>query len=262
MPTFPNNRDTKSILEAKHLTDLLTIYLGWKLRHITPRHRTVIVQDTLYDPHNSLNSAEFSILKEKIENGEDLIQYLSLKAQKQGYTPASSQLSSDKWSDKDFLLNVMGFHHLHFKPLPERTDNVVFARVTRNNFEVVGVFNHDVFDVPEQMGEPLNSERQKLWEIFDSFSMQGTAPNSIFVPSPISLSAHTFQVVTLAIEYVRVIKELDPKLDDGEYIKLLYSKTDATLPSKPKLEWVIRGTDIGICDKESNVYMTLRYGIN
>ena len=46
----------------------------------------------------------------------------------------------------------------------------------------------------EQMGEPLNSEREKLWEIFDGFSMQETEPNSIVVPSIISGSAHTFKL--------------------------------------------------------------------
>jgi len=263
LPAFPNNRDTKSVLEAKHLTDLLVTYLGWKLRLITPKHRKIVVlNNTLFDPHNDLDSVEFSLLKTKIENGEDLTPYLSLKAQKQGYTPASSQLGSDQWSDKDFLLNVMGFHHLHFKPLPKRTDNVVFAKITRNEFAIVGVFSHDVFDSPEDVGEALNSEREKLWNLFDMYSMRGAAPNSIVIPSTVSLSGHTFQIVMLAKEYVRIIEEMDPKLDDRDYINSLYEETDLSPPPKPKLEWCIRGTDIGIYDNATDVYMVFRYGIN
>jgi len=173
------------------------------LRNIPKRQRQVVeLIETLYDPKNIVETNDYIALKTKVQNGEDLTQHLSLKAQRKGYTPTSSQTRSDHWSDKDFLLNVMGFHHLHLKALPERTDDVVFAKVTRSEFIVIGFFNHDVFEPAEQVDDLLNTERKKLWELFDQHSKKNAPPNSIIIPSMISLSGHTVNMVLLAISQV------------------------------------------------------------
>lgn len=116
VPKFPNNRATKEDVESKHLTDLLIVYLSWAARLIIPRPRKVEIEhEVTSDMRWDSVKNQFSLLKEKIEKGQDLIPHLSLKAQEKGYTPATSEPgpSVDKWADKDFLLNVMGFYHFH-----------------------------------------------------------------------------------------------------------------------------------------------------
>ena len=149
-PKFPNNKATKQLLEFKHLTDLLIIYLSWRARLITPRPRKVTIeQDVLNDIRWDSISNNFEMLKKKIEEGEDICPYLSLKAHEKGYTPAASgnTTDTDKWEDKDFILNVMGFYHLHTGELEEgkkisgRTDEVIFARIDKSTFNVIGIFN-------------------------------------------------------------------------------------------------------------------------
>ena len=56
------------------------------------------------------------------------------------------------WKDKDFLLNVMGLHHFHLglrketSGLIARTNEVVLASVARDNLELMGLFDHSVFE--------------------------------------------------------------------------------------------------------------------
>jgi hypothetical protein len=69
----------------------------------------------------------------------------------------------DRWADKDMLLNVMGYHHFHFDAAPHnrvRSDDVLFAHVTRETFTVIGIFDHAVFEVDP--AKPMMAERNRL----------------------------------------------------------------------------------------------------
>jgi len=264
LPKFPNNKETKGILESKHLNDLLIIYLGWKARLVTPRPREVYIEkEVLNDSRWNSMANQFSPIMEKIEHGEDISPYLSLRAHQKGYTPASSEItaSTDQWEDKDFLLNVMGFYHLHLgeheegKIISARTDDVIFARIDRDSFKVIGIFDHSVFEKTDPITKEINQERQKLWGIFDRYSKQNAPEGSVIVPSMITMSAHPGQIVFMAQEYTRIINEHDSKLDEQEYINSLYNSTDIPVPEKPKLGWYLRGTDLGIFDSTTNLYL-------
>jgi hypothetical protein len=55
-----------------------------------------------------------------------------------------------RWSDKDFLLNVMGYHHFHLgtavqrRGYVDRTDDLIFAEVRRDTFTVIAIFGMKV----------------------------------------------------------------------------------------------------------------------
>ena len=272
VPKFPNNRETKKVLESKHLTDLLIIYLNWATRLIIARPRSVVIEpEVTEDTRWSSISNQFDKLKEKIQKGDDLIPHLSLKAQEKGFTPAASKSDpdSDKWADKDFLLNVMGFYHFHLgdiqetgKNIAKRSDDVIFAKVDRRTFRAIGIFNHAVFENVDPVSKEMTSERMRLWQLFDQIVAKEAPPGSIVVPSMIATSGHTLHVVLRAQEYVRIIKEIDSKLDDREFVNSLYEETNIEPPKKPKIEWYLRGTDLGVFDRATNLFSVFRYGVN
>ena len=271
VPKFPNDKITKTNLESKHLTDLLLVYLNWAARLITPRPRKMLIEnEVMQDSRWDTYSENFRYLKKEIERGEDLTPYLSLKVQEKGYTPAASSTdpNTDKWTDKDFLLNVMGFYHLHLgekkerAKVSERTDNVIFAKVDRDTFHIVGLFNHSVFEKTDDITNEMSKERERLWNIFDKHTVQGVPENSIILQSLISLSAHNAEIVRLAQEYVRIIEDVEPQLDNRVYADSLYEQSNISSPEKSKFEWYLRGTDLGVFDEATNLFMVLRYGVN
>lgn len=272
VPKFPNNRETKEILEAKHLTGLLVVYLNWATRLITARPRRVEIEPEVTEDKRWNNlSKQFDKLKEKIINGDNLIPYLSLKAQEKGFTPAASQSNpdADKWADKDFLLNVMGFYHFHLgdiqetgKNIAKRTDEVIFAKVDRFTFRAIGIFDHTVFENVDPISKEMTSERMRLWQLFDKTIAKEAAPGSVVIPSMITTSGHTLDISQRAQEYVSIIKYIDSKLDDREFVNSLYEDTDIEPPKNPKIEWYLRGTDLGIFDRSTNLFSVFRYGVN
>jgi len=170
IPKFPNDKATLKALSEKSLGSLFIDYFNWIIRQIPSRQRKVIVEPTAYhDPRWKLHSKHIEPLLKKIEKGEDLTAYLSIKPHSRGYTPEASKIGVDRWSDKDMLLNIMGYHHFHLQAAPMRSNDMIFAEVTRETCKIIGLFNHQVFEAP-QLNSPLNDEQMGLWSIADQRS--------------------------------------------------------------------------------------------
>lgn len=268
LPKFPNNRETKEKLEGMPLTTLLIHYLNWMIRYVSIKPRKTVIEPTVTaDPRWRLLKEKIKALLDNVRAGNNLTPYLSIQPHSKGYSPETSKTGPDvdRWADKDFLLNVMGFHHFHLgeKIEPaghvERTDDVLFARVSREDFTAIGIFNHSVF---EPTGEEMSAERKRLWEIFDEHTIRGIPTGSVVIPSLIATSGHPIYVVRTAQEYSRIIHELDPKLDDPIFVNELFIGTNANVPNKVKLEWVLNFSDLGIHEKEHNHLLVLRRGFN
>jgi len=271
IPRTPNDRQSLLELESKSLPDLLVIYANWIARYITPRKRDVIIeQAALSDLRWATLAGQIYQFLEKVKSGEDLTPHLSLIIRKKGFSPAATKVGQDvdKWEDKDFLLNVMGYHHFHLgnqiaaKDHVGRTDDVLFAEVTRDKFRVIAIFSHSVFEKNTIITPALTDERKRLWEIFDEHSLAGATPGSLVIPSIIMTSGHSFKIVRLAQDYMRVIKEIDPKLDDYNFVKDLFAEAEISLPKKYKLNWHFRFLDLGVFDNASKTYFVFRYGVN
>lgn len=69
-------------------------------------------------------------------------------------------------------------------------------------------------------------------------------------------------VVRMAGDYARVVREIDPKLDDIEFVKGLYGLAGPPCPKKPKLKWHLNYLDLGLLDTTSNTFFVFRYGPN
>src|SRR3954470_21193916 len=190
------------------------------------RPRTVHVEDTAStDPRWITLAPEITILLDKVRRGDDLTPHLSLAAWTEGYTPAASGQGPnvDRWADKDFLLNVMGFHHFHLNSTLEkrgfttRSNNVLFAAVSRDRFDVIGIFDHSVFDDDDPLAMP--AERERLWTLHHDWITRGLEPGSTVLLGDISTSGHKREVVGRAQSYARRIARTDPKLDDADFLK-------------------------------------------
>lgn len=267
IPKFPNDRASLQALQSKSLRALLIDYGNWKIRYIAPRARAVVIEPTATaDPRWQTLAPEVQLLLEKVRNGVDLTPHLSLQPNTRGFTPSAAEPGPDvdRWADKDMLLNVMRYHHLHFDAAPGngmRSDDVLFAHVTRNEFTVVGIFNHTVFKQTEPNAN-ITAERDRLWEIFDERSSRGHTPGSVIVPTLITLSGHNLEFVRAATDYVRVVAEIDPHLDDPSYVCGLYEQAGVPLPKRPKVEWYLHFLDLGLLDKNMGAFFCLRNGPN
>jgi len=265
LPKFPNDKATKNTLEEMHLTDLLIAYLSWKVRLITPRVREFKINEFVGKDDerykNIITSDEFAVLKEKIKNGEDINDYLSLKTHQKGYSPNAKH--ENTWEDKDFLFNVMNYYHFHLVPYDKnsnqstRTDEFIFAKVDKSTFEIIGVFDHKVFE--KNGSDILNSERKRLYEIWDSILTKDMPIGTVYIPTHITTSGHNGQVVSYAIECVRVIEEVEPQIETFEFLKKLYDDKD--IQNNIKLKWYFHGTDFGLIDKD-NTFFKFRDGKN
>ena len=268
IPKFPNNRETKAKLEEMPMTTLFIHYLNWMSRYISVKPRKVIIDPAITSDSRWRNlRPQIESLLEKVRKGENLRPHLSIQPHSRGYTPASSEKGPnvDRWADKDFLLNAMGFHHFHMGMKLEkighieRTDDVIFAKVSREEFTAIGIFDHSVF---EPVGENMSPERKRLWEIFDAHIARGVPPGSFVVSSPIATSGHPIHLVSVAQEYSWVIREIDPKLEDRKFVQDLYEGAGCEVPYKPKLEWALNFTDLGIHDTNLNHFFVLRRSFN
>jgi hypothetical protein len=260
IPKFP--KASLRVLHAKALGPLLIDYANWRIRYVPPRPRAVVLESSATNDRRwqSLSSAIQALLS-KVERGDDLTPHLSRKPHTRGLTPAASGVGPhvNRWADKDMLLNVMGYHHFHFDALPKRSDNVLFAHVTRETFTVVGIFDHTVFKFSNRT-KLMTDQRNRLWQIFEERAKRDAPTGATVVLSPIVLSGHSIYFVNLSSNYARVIAHIDPKLDDSSYVRGLYQRAGLSVPAKPTLSWHLNYLDLGLLDKETGVFFLLCKG--
>lgn len=264
IPKFPNNKASRQALEAKSLGSLLIAYANWAIRNVPSRPRIVVVEPTAKnDPRWQSLSADIQTLLAKVRQGDDLTPYLSL-SRTRGFTPAASGTAPnvDKWADKDMLLNVMGYHHFHFDAVPHnhmRSDDVLFAHLTRDTFSVIGIFDHRVFESTDA-ARPMTSERDRLWRLFEERATRDMRPGSVVVPAMITTSGHSLDLVNLAMGYARVISKIDPKLDDLNYLGNLYQAAGLPIPTQFNFQWHLDGLDLAFGDAKAGTFFVVRRG--
>ncbi len=143
------------------------------MRHVGVRPRRVARREALAgDPRATTLAPNISTFLKAVEDGDDLTPYLSIEPRTRGYTPAAEGLGAraNSWADKDFLLNVMELHHFHLGLTREaaghaaRTNEVLFARVTLDTFEILGLFDHAAFE--HEVDGTMTPERDKLWSFY------------------------------------------------------------------------------------------------
>lgn len=269
IPKFPNDRQTFSELESKSLPSLLLAYTNWAYRLIPSRPRKVTIEPSLTaDSRWKVLATDTKALLERVSRGDDLNPYLSLRAFRNGYTPAASKSASttDKWEDKDFFLITMRYHHFHLSQKIEpaghakRTDEVLFAQVTKEGFNAIGFFDHSVFETTDSNSQTMTAERERLWSIYEQRSSMGRRPGEVYVANPITTSGHSLAHTSLASEFTRIIQSIDSQLDDLSSRSALFSALPHETVKAMKLRWHLNYLDLGLLDRSTSVFHVLRYG--
>ena len=271
IPRSPNNAESLAALNTRSLGELLIIYFNNAAKYVPPRPRAITVEPAVTaDPRWKDLASEARTLLEKARTGEDLTPNLSLRIHKQGFTlplPTNAGDTPEKWIDKDFLLNVMGYHHFHLSHMIEekghakRTQVVLVAQITRNTFEAIGFFDHSVFDANGPRTNQMNSERTRLWTLFENRSRRGVPPGAAYAPWSISTSGHNSHHVLMASRYARTIALVDPKLDDREFLRNHFRQSpNDHHPEKYRLRWRLEFLDLGIYEELSNVFCVAENG--
>lgn len=262
LPYFPNTKETRQSLQQQHISSVLFHYLHWASRLIPDRKRKVTVEPYLFfDYRWQEHESDVYRLLDKARNGEDLTEHLSNKVKTRGYTTKENILAqNDSWLDKDQLLNTKGFFHLHLKKGKQNKGNVVlFARITRDEFKAIGLFDHGVFQ-KLQDGQ-ISPERRRMLAIYEDLIYREIGPNKAYMSNPITMSGHPLHFNTMTGDYWRVIEEIDPKISDSTFINdVLFNGSSFTVPKKPKLKWCLYGLDLGLYESKTQVFFAFRKG--
>lgn len=262
IPRIPNNKETQALVEQMPLGKLLICHFNWRSRFITSRQRKVNIEPSVTaNPKWKMLKEDVGRLLDKFRKGEDVTSHLSKKIISHGIVFNDES----RWEDKDFLLNVMGFHHLHLggnlddKGFVERTNSVLFVEVKYDHVNVIDIFDHSVFEFFRE-DESFNDERKRLWTIFDERSRQGLPPGSIYASTSITTAGTHLRFTNLSIAFVKRIREVEKDLEDPSYLRKVFGVDAGYDVKKIKPEWMVRDFDLGLYDKKLNVFGCFIYG--
>jgi hypothetical protein len=119
IPSRPGHReDVRRELRQPPLIKLLHAYLKWSYRLVPPRPSKVGFAPRFWESAVARShGGDILALTSSIERGDDLSTYLSSLVRERGYVHRRvwEQLPREaaRWRDRDFVLNVLGLHHLH-----------------------------------------------------------------------------------------------------------------------------------------------------
>lgn len=265
IPRFPNNKASLAHMQKKGLGELLIDYCNWRARYVGIRPRSVIIPTELYNAKSWVSSASaINAFLKSVEEGDDLTPNLSLKPHTKGYALNARRkraTSEEKWSDKDFLLAMMGYHHFHLGDIDlihrhaGRTNELIFAKVDRDQFAVVDIFDHSVFE----MG---SAENTRLCEIHDQVVSTNREPNAVYVGAAVATSGHSLHVVSYAAQCCKTVNAYEAKLDNRDFANSLFHDAGLKPPLKPNFEWQITHLDFSICERTTNTNFIFHQGWN
>jgi hypothetical protein len=260
IPRFPNNRESLRHMQQKRLSDVLIDYVHWRARYVGKRPRQIEIEAAAKaDPCWSTMAAAIEAFLEKVRSGDDLTPHLSLLPHTRGYSFAAhtpGATNEDRWSDKDLLLTRMNYHHFHLgMGRTGRTDELIFAEVSRDKFKVIAIFNHDVFDEG-------STERMRLSALHNQIIFRGLPPGAGMMDGPVTPSGHAIHVVMYADYCARWIESVDPELDDRAYIEKWYALSRIELPAKPKFKWTFLHLDLAVYESTKRTAFLVQQGWN
>jgi len=262
IPRIPNDRASLDHMERKHLGELLIDYFSWRSRYVGARPRDIVIEAGAdATPLWAAHRVGIDAFLDKVRQGKDLTAHLSLLPHSEGYAPAVRADPAARWADKDFLLNATNYHHFHLgtkveaRGHIERTNNLLFAEVTRETFRAIGLFDHDVF----KLG---STENLRYLTVRDSLTRQQAPQGMVVIEAVLATSGHPVHVVNYAAHCARLIRDTDPVLDDRTTVDRLYQQAGRSPPDKVRAEWMLVHLDLCIHDRGGDTTFCIAKGWN
>lgn len=205
IPCWPDDAATRAELGELTLPAALIAYVNYADRIIPARPRQVHYAADFWDVRALAHQGAVSAIDSKIRTGEDLTPHLSELVRTHGFVlpktnaAGSTRARGPAWDDKDFALNAYETHHLHLGSklrsdgLVERTDDLVYVGFSRDAAVMVMVGDHESFD-----------------------------DDTLLINANLNTSGHRTLGVLHAQKVLRMLKHIDPQLDDPSFAKSLW----------------------------------------
>ena len=265
LPRVPNDGASLTSLQGLSTIGLIQSYVTWRMRLIPRKPRAVRIW------HGGVTPFQLQKAKNRIAPlindaiaGNDLEQYLSESVRKAGIDLDPTRRQNRSRRDIDMVLTRHGLHHFHigartkFNP-KGRSDALVFAEVSPDEFRIAAISDHRAFDTEDKTGE-----RQRFFRTCLSYISKDIPPGEGFTSSPVLSSGHSLEVRAFARKCSDEMDRLDSKLDQPEFFKDLYGQqtngdgdTPSALPPKVSLSWHFEDLIFGILDTRNGRFFPL-----
>lgn len=158
IPCAPEEEAARAELAEKPLTKVLMHYMTWIDRIISNRPRRIEFAPGFWEtPLPPAILSGLADLMQLFSTGGNLRPHLSHYAQTHGYVmQPPKQRKGPDWADggagaKDFAVNVLDVHHLHFTPISNtrrrgQSNALLFVNTFRDSVRFLMVGDHNSFD--------------------------------------------------------------------------------------------------------------------
>lgn len=262
LPRAPNDKASRASLQAMPTRGLICAFITWRMRLIPAKPRKVRVWSGGVTPSEMRAATpRLRALLQKVEAGKNLTPHLSNLVMTKGVVLPGAN-PADRGKDIDRVLIREGLHHFHVgivspgKP-KGRSDVLLFADVSDNEFRIIAISTHDAF-------EQGSVEHLRLLEIASAYIAKDVPPGQAFMANPVMSSGHSLAVTMFADSCEAQIEMLDPQLDDPAYVDRLYNDQPImrdgkpiTRPLKPLLRWHFEDLAFGILDRRTKVFFCI-----
>lgn len=184
IPCTPWERDE---LTSMPLDAVMMHYMMWVDRLISRRPRRVEFAPQFWTgPLPDDIQTGLANLMQLFSTGGDLRPYLSQYALSHGYVGPKANRKGPDWADggkgaKDFAINVLDVHHLHFVPIEGtrrhgQSNALLFVNLFRNGVRFLMVGDHKSFDSPALRKRVAASRRDAGMSLVDILPPRDPTP--------------------------------------------------------------------------------------
>lgn len=250
IPFYPNNGESKTFLLKIDIGTLINIHDSWQERKITPIPRKIIIPERIkQDPLYNNNESKINKLTKMIENGLDISDYQSRKVEENTFDVDDFKRTRLFMNSRDQMMICEGVYHLHLKPYPDRTNEVILAQINDDSFYVMGVFTHKVF---EKNG--AEKEHKKYDDAIQNYLATKVPSGGAMFLGLQNLAGSSIASTVNQTHIIKILTLVE-KYQDGisSYTRLLYKKIHSRAPMSVSPIWRINQRDIEIYDRKNKI---------